>query len=146
MFEVLMRFSRLYFGVSILEHRNPISMCSFAGAHHYELWTTWVAHQGGPLSPSSCGGQNETMKPEPKPEIWNDLDTVLVMFWEEYLEIDQNQRDVAKSVVHWFCMLVGGLEHEFYFPINIGNLIIPIDSYFSEGWPNHQPVMDWQCC
>ena len=22
----------------------------------------------------------------------------------------------------------------------IGNVIIPIDSYFSEGWPNHQPV------
>ena len=25
--------------------------------------------------------------------------------------------------------------HQFYFPINIGLLIIPIDSYFSEGWP-----------
>ena len=104
-------------------------MCSFAGAHHYELWTTWVAHQGGPLSPSSCGGQNETMKPEPKPEIWNDLDTVLVMFWEEYLEIDQNQRDVAKSVVHWFCMLVGGLvAMNFIFPSILGmSVIIPID-------------------
>ena len=37
--------------------------------------------------------------------------------------------------------LVGGLEHQFYFPINIGLLIIPIDSYFSEGFfPNHQPA------
>ena len=27
----------------------------------------------------------------------------------------------------------------FIFPY-IGNVIIPIDSYFSEGWPNHQPV------
>ena len=38
-------------------------------------------------------------------------------------------------------LLDGGLEHLDYFPINIGNLIIPIDGpYFSEGWPNHQPV------
>lgn len=33
--------------------RSPSPPCaashSFAGAHHYELWTTWVAHQGGPL-------------------------------------------------------------------------------------------------
>ena len=36
--------------------------------------------------------------------------------------------------------LVVWLEHQFYFPINLGNLIIPIDSYiFSEWWPNHQP-------
>ena len=38
--------------------------------------------------------------------------------------------------------LVVWLEHQFYFPIIIGlNFIIPIDfhSYFSEGWPNHQP-------
>ena len=41
--------------------------------------------------------------------------------------------------------------HQFYFPINIGNLIIPTDElhHFSEGWPwvyNHQPVcqkMQW---
>ena len=25
------------------------------------------------------------------------------------------------------CILLGGLEHQLYFPINIGNLIIPID-------------------
>ena len=32
-----------------------------------------------------------------------------------------------------FVMLHGGLEHEFYdFPY-IGNVIIPTDSYFSEG-------------
>ena len=41
-------------------------------------------------------------------------------------------------------ILVGGLEHQFYFPINIGFLIIPMDGpYFSEGWPNHQPVYQW---
>ena len=28
-----------------------------------------------------------------------------------------------------------------HFPINIGLLIIPIDSYFAEGWTNHQPVL-----
>jgi len=33
--------------------------------------------------------------------------------------------------------LLGGLEHVF-FPY-IGVLIIPADSYFSEGWLNHQP-------
>ena len=33
-------------------------------------------------------------------------------------------------------LLVGGLEHEFYFPRNIGLLIIPIDSYiFQRGGP-----------
>ena len=38
--------------------------------------------------------------------------------------------------------LVGGDWLPFFiFPRNIGNLIIPIDSYFSEGWPNHQPVI-----
>ena len=35
--------------------------------------------------------------------------------------------------------LVGGLEHEFYFPRNIGNNHSNWRSYFSEGWPNHQP-------
>ena len=46
-----MRFSRLCTWESqFFDHQKPIStMCSFAGAHHYELWTTWVAHQGGPL-------------------------------------------------------------------------------------------------
>ena len=39
-------------------------------------------------------------------------------------------------------MLVGDLVAIFYFPRNIGFLIIPIDGpHFSEGWPNHQPVM-----
>ena len=37
--------------------------------------------------------------------------------------------------------LVGGLEHQFYCPIYWVSFIIPIDSYFSEGWPNHQPVI-----
>ena len=40
--------------------------------------------------------------------------------------------------------LVGGLVNiNFIFPY-VGNFIIPIDSYFSEGWPNHQP--DIQMC
>ena len=29
--------------------------------------------------------------------------------------------------------LVGGLEHEFYFPFHIWDVILPIDTYFSEG-------------
>ena len=39
---------------------------------------------------------------------------------------------------------VGGLEHQFYFPRNIGKRIIPIDElhHFSEGWLNHQAVSD----
>ena len=38
--------------------------------------------------------------------------------------------------------LVGGLEHDFYFPIQLG-IIIPSDFhiYFSEGWLNRQPVI-----
>ena len=40
-------------------------------------------------------------------------------------------------IEHIWHILVGGLEHQFYFPINIGNW----RSYFSEGWPlAHQPV------
>ena len=39
------------------------------------------------------------------------------------------------SITGWY--LVGGdwLPSIWHFPINIGLLIIPIDSYFSEGWP-----------
>ena len=33
----------------------------------------------------------------------------------------------------------------FYFPINIGNNHPDWLSYFSEGWPNHQPVTDVRC-
>ena len=43
---------------------------------------------------------------------------------------------------HWMDnddWLVVWLPSMLYFPINIGCLIFPIDSYFSEGWPNHQP-------
>ena len=29
--------------------------------------------------------------------------------------------------------LVGGLEHDFYFPFHIWDVILPIDTYFSEG-------------
>ena len=42
-------------------------------------------------------------------------------------------------------MMIAGwwwLEHDFYFPIHIGNVIIPIDSYFSEG-SKHQPDQDF---
>jgi hypothetical protein len=40
-------------------------------------------------------------------------------------------------------ILVGGLEHEFYFSLffhSVGNFIIPTDElhHFSEGWRNHQ--------
>ena len=45
-----------------------------------------------------------------------------------------------KSMVSWFPILVGGLEHQFDFPIywvaNHPNWL----SYSSEGWLNHQPV------
>ena len=44
------------------------------------------------------------------------------------------------SSFRWETYLVGGLEHQFYFPIywvaNHPNWL----SYFSEGWPNHQPA------
>ena len=44
----------------------------------------------------------------------------------------------------WQChYLVGGLEHFFS---HILGIIIPIDSYFSEGWPNHQPVTSYCTC
>ena len=37
-------------------------------------------------------------------------------------------------------LLVGGLEHEFYFPIYLGNVIIPIDFHIFQRGSNHQPV------
>ena len=46
------------------------------------------------------------------------------------------QNDMICGEHHW---LVVWLPFLAYFPRNIGNLIIPIDEYFSEGWPNHQP-------
>ena len=41
-----------------------------------------------------------------------------------------------------FWLVVTGC-HEFYFPINIGFRLSSqlTNSYFSEGWPNHQPVL-----
>ena len=51
--------------------------------------------------------------------------------------------EIERRFVHWKRsrhFLVGGLQHEFYFPIywefHHPNWL----SYFSEGWPNHQPV------
>ena len=35
--------------------------------------------------------------------------------------------------------LVGGLQHQFCFPINIGNFIIPIDFHIFQRGSNHQP-------
>ena len=45
----------------------------------------------------------------------------------------------------WYWKLVGGLVAMFYFPRNIGNFKSSqlTNSYFSEGWPNHQPVLVW---
>ena len=47
------------------------------------------------------------------------------------------------TVINNYYCLVGALEHQFYFPIywvaNHPNWL----SYFSEGWPNHQPAWDW---
>ena len=41
-----------------------------------------------------------------------------------------------------FGNLVGGLEHQFYFPIYWEFPSSQLTkSYFSEGWPNHQPVI-----
>ena len=46
---------------------------------------------------------------------------------------------IPRSILSWLVVWLSSIWH---FPINIGNgIIIPIDSYFSEGWPNHQPVM-----
>jgi len=45
-------------------------------------------------------------------------------------------------------LLVGGLQHEFYFCIQLGMMRMPssqlTNSYFSEGWLNHQPDCDLQ--
>ena len=51
------------------------------------------------------------------------------------LEISKGRRS------WWWChKLVGGLVAIFYFPINIGFLIIPIDFHIFQRGSNHQPV------
>ena len=58
--------------------------------------------------------------------------------WElrSYLEVPKHLIDI----------LVGGLEHQFYFPRNIGLLIIPIDFPIFQRGSNHQPVIDILLC
>ena len=41
------------------------------------------------------------------------------------------------DLTYW---LVGGLEHQFYFPINIGFIIIPNDVHIFQRGSNHQPA------
>ena len=38
-------------------------------------------------------------------------------------------------------LVVGGVEHQFYFPRNIGNFIIPIGFHIFQRGSNHQPVV-----
>ena len=51
-----------------------------------------------------------------------------------------------KRIIKGQAILVGGLEHEFYFPIYWESHHPNWLSYFSEGWPNHQPDDIWFCC
>jgi hypothetical protein len=52
---------------------------------------------------------------------------------------DVDRQDATGNLDH-FGHLVGGLEHEFYFSIQLG-IIIPTDFHiFQRGW-NHQPVI-----
>ena len=49
-------------------------------------------------------------------------------------------QNAAKLDKWTWCFLVGGLEHEFYFPIYWEFHHPNWRSYFSEGWLNHPPV------
>ena len=54
--------------------------------------------------------------------------------WKTKVGIEATQMGIKAS-------LVGGLEHEFYCPINIGNLIIPIDVHiFQRGGPTTNQI------
>ena len=57
---------------------------------------------------------------------------------QQTIKASSHRKSLWKS--HKANYLVGGLEHQFYFPIywefHHPNWL----SYFSEGWPNHQPV------
>jgi uncharacterized membrane protein YedE/YeeE len=46
-----------------------------------------------------------------------------------------------------FTWLVGGLEHEFHFSIQLGILTPADELIFFRGWLNHQPddVKTWSC-
>ena len=51
-----------------------------------------------------------------------------------------NDHEIRSSSRNW---LVVWLPSNFYFPRNIGNNHPNSLSYFSEGWPNHQPGKIW---
>ena len=60
-------------------------------------------------------------------------------FWSPRGAPSYLRRTLTFRSINWMARnLVGGLEH-FSFSHILG-IIIPIDSYFLEGWPNHQPV------
>ena len=50
-----------------------------------------------------------------------------------------------KNNVHIFGVhyLVGDLEHDFYFPFHIWDVILPIDFHIFQDGSNHQPVIDY---
>ena len=53
-------------------------------------------------------------------------------------------RDNGRRKISWnkYIFLVGGLEHEFYFPLILGIIIPLTNSYFSRWLLHHQPECD----
>ena len=64
---------------------------------------------------------------------------MMLLFWEKSIEtnccfISHHSLNLIPIILH-LRLLVGGLEHDFYFSHHIGNVIIPTDElhHFSEG-------------
>ena len=96
----------------------------------------------------------------------NHMQVLLLFWWTFVFFFHMFERGSTKTIVpnqSWFGWsstqtsrsissflvlgLVGGLEHQFYFPINIGFLIIPIDDHiFQRGGPttNQFDVWFWE--
>ena len=116
-------------------HENPpgCSMCF----QRNKLLSAMLKCCGGLVAGSLCWGAFEWICEVQGAALRFDV----LHFWLVLWNINFYVRKIWEK--WWYTNLVGALEHQFYFPRNIGNFIIPIDEqkYFSEGWPNHQPDM-----
>ena len=71
---------------------------------------------------------------------WEDDSQRMVFFMEN--QPNQWRLISGKIIELWDIdgyILVGGLEHQFYVPRNIGNVLIPIDFHIFQRGSNHQP-------
>ena len=77
------------------------------------------------------------------------ISTFMVEVLKFMMNRNSQKKSKKKNTMNPTVKLVGGLVAIFYFPRKIGNVIIPIDSYFSEGFKpttnqkNYQSFRSW---